>query len=888
MPPKPSNALVPRGVSGLANKQKAGGVARTGRGNADDRDKQTTSLVLRHGQGGIWQSGEVVLKGGHYSGPQKLAFRANNLIKQGVLAPFQFTQLLNIAWSQMDLNLRTVERLVDYHDFYRDMKAAIEQRPEVCFARARGEKRDFLKDKTFVATQVSARIHNLFFVASAWRMIWTILVHIGDHLDQDTPVRLQLAANDTLRDYFLVLYDCINDVIEIGRQQVSQLIVASEYYNKYFTITDDNQVQFNSEHIREAHKSLLTTIMLELALTNSSYPLNILMSSLGDVIADAPKGKHRIGQGLWDAIGDLSVAVDFRGQLDAALTANKAEFKQWFDNPPAHMEGYRKYKEAIELSEEASQLIDNFKDIIAPLERTENPEVLIKMWRAINENYAAVAGKNIEALWLLEGAWEQQPRWRTYHLPELGMPDSDDDGFASNRKRVQLHKAKRRDAAPQRKARLLIANVAANADDDDDDDLPELLDVSDSSEEEDSESEEEDDYEEDDESDYDEDDMEQLDDLMREAQQYKFESPEDNPNVPADVGDNPFIRMMKGLKGRFASLNPRTKPTEAGRVPDARLTVDEQKGQPKKPTPKPAPKAGAAPPKAPPAPPQPSGTKVTVEEVVDEEAGGVSAAKKKKKKKKKKPAKKTDSEAIAAQEAADDAPATPPPPSPSPAPAPAVSPASPAKKPAEKKKPAPPKPVQANPIIREYDPSMSLLSLSLGPETAQSARSYLAQQGSDAPKAKVKSRPADTPAPEKRSLFSRLRRDHDEADDREREKKPADAKKTKGWGIFSGMKKKASRTLKRIIAPGREERGKQSMKWEEFERAMQHMGFTVDGSTAGSSVRFTPPNNDQPITFHKPHPDSTIHPVMLLEFSKRLKEKYGWTEEMFASYDEDD
>ena len=67
---------------------------------------------------------------------------------------------------------------------------------------------------------------------------------------------------------------------------------------------------------------------------------------------------------------------------------------------------------------------------------------------------------------------------------------------------------------------------------------------------------------------------------------------------------------------------------------------------------------------------------------------------------------------------------------------------------------------------------MSLLSLSLGPETAQSARSYLAQQGADAPKAKVKSRPAEAPATEKKSLFSRLRRDHDETDDREKAEAP--------------------------------------------------------------------------------------------------------------------
>ncbi|KZV80369.1 hypothetical protein EXIGLDRAFT_705504 [Exidia glandulosa HHB12029] len=772
------------------------------------------------------------------------------------------------------------------------MRQYIQSRPEVVFAAQRKEKHDFFKDKTFVATQVSARIHNLFYVASAWRMIWTILVHIAELIRDDLPIRQQLSGNDRLRSYFLVLYDCINDVIEVGKQQVSQLIIASPFYSQYFALNKDGTVHFNPDHIRDAHKSLLTTIMLELALTDSTYPLNVLMSCLGDSVADAPKGKHRISQSLWDAVGDLSIAVDFRGELDAALIDPAADFKKWFNSAPEFPEGYKKYKEAIPLSEEASQMIDRFKDIIYPLERTENSRTLLMLWNAINDNYATVAGKSIEALWLLEGAWEQTPKWSTYFLPDLNEESDPDSRF--DQKRLQLHKkAKGRNAAPS-KPRLMITNTAAN-DESDDDDLPELLDVSDSSEEDDSDSDEYEEEDEDDESDYDEDDMEQLDDLMREALEHQFQSPEDNPNVPTDIENNPFIRMMKSLKGRWASLDPRSKSTGHAPAPDPRMKV-----RPEKPVygpPRPPPKAEPSK-KPPPAPPQPSSTKATVEEVVDEEAGGVSAAKKKKKKKKKKPAKKTDSEAIAQGEAAGASatPATPPPPSPTPSPAP-----SPAKPAAEKK--APPKPAKVNPLVKEYDPSMSLLSLSLGPETAQSARSYLNQQAAES-KVKVKSRPNEPPAPEKRSLFSRLRRQQDDELD-ETDKKKDPKKSSTRWGMFSGLKSKASKTLRMIIAPSKDERGKKSIRWEDFERAMVNLGFTVDGSTAGSSVRFTPRSGEsvssgivsgddeltetrcKPITFHKPHPDSTIHPVMLLEFSKRLKEKYGWSEEMFQNWEED-
>ena len=102
---------------------------------------------------------------------------------------------------------------------------------------------------------------------------------------------------------------------------------------------------------------------------------------------------------------------------------------------------------------------------------------------------------------------------------------------------------------------------------------------------------------------------------------------------------------------------------------------------------------------------------------------------------------------------------------------------------------------------------------------------------------------------------------------------------------------------------------------------MTEMGFKIDPSTAGSSVRFDPHNpkdhvrihisssptsenysdlsvHIQPITFHKrmcpsitvrtshspwplAHPDPTLYPVMLKKFGKRLKRNYGWSEEDF-------
>ncbi|KAJ7042074.1 hypothetical protein C8F04DRAFT_946358 [Mycena alexandri] len=53
------------------------------------------------------------------------------------------------------------------------------------------------------------------------------------------------------------------------------------------------------------------------------------------------------------------------------------------------------------------------------------------------------------------------------------------------------------------------------------------------------------------------------------------------------------------------------------------------------------------------------------------------------------------------------------------------------------------------------------------------------------------------------------------------------------------------------------------IRWAEFERAMKRIGFGIV-QTAGSSVRFDPPaKSAHPITFHRPHPDAILTPIML-------------------------
>ncbi|KAK7035873.1 regulation of transcription from pol ii promoter-related protein [Favolaschia claudopus] len=72
------------------------------------------------------------------------------------------------------------------------------------------------------------------------------------------------------------------------------------------------------------------------------------------------------------------------------------------------------------------------------------------------------------------------------------------------------------------------------------------------------------------------------------------------------------------------------------------------------------------------------------------------------------------------------------------------------------------------------------------------------------------------------------------------------------------------------------------VRWGDFEKAMKRIGFGI-AQTAGSSVRFDPPAKlAHPITFHRPHPDSTLTPTMLKWIGARLKRCYGWTTATFG------
>jgi len=165
------------------------------------------------------------------------------------------------------------------------------------------------------------------------------------------------------------------------------------------------------------------------------------------------------------------------------------------------------------------------------------------------------------------------------------------------------------------------------------------------------------------------------------------------------------------------------------------------------------------------------------------------------------------------------------------------------------------------------------------PQVAQSAHSYV-QENANAkkPKTRAEARSEALEDGKEKGLsgfFSRFRREPKQKQEEVKEKKTIGE-------AFKNLGKRASECMNQILSS----KGKHApMKWDHFMKMMGEMGFTVDTSTAGSSVRFDPPDkNTRSISFHKPHPDPTIEPVTLRKWGKKLREYYGWSEDIFKQH----
>ncbi|KAK7685171.1 hypothetical protein QCA50_011534 [Cerrena zonata] len=868
MAPKPrgakSSAVVPTGPKhlwhdrGQGSSRKLGGI----------KPSTERALVLRNGKHGVQGTGEVIMFN-KMQGREKLELLAEDLMQktaQALGVRIDLEKCEKIAGSQFYAGMDDINDLQDPDLFLEIARSEIEARKHA--------KEDPYKNPTKVAETIAAMIHNSYILASGWKIVYQYLRQIRRAGVEDSSIQAQMKDNEELRTKYLVMYDVVNILTTLSQSRLSLLATSSPHFQGYFTRNnyekDEPEYVFNWERLKSVQKSFLDSIVIELCLPRSRYPKNILYLLLRDAIDEASKKtKDFFPQALWDAVGDLSVAVQLQEMLESILLGPQGEkWKQEIGHLQLPAE-YDDWLDAQALPPNMKLYVANWKDMIFPLERTRSRNVLDDMWRYINLNYEAFTGKDIDALWHVEEVHQRTPQWHAFKVDATGAKLGTDEPPALVP--FKGKKAGKNQKGPGGKLAL------TNGDDGDDSDgsMPSLQTVSDSSEAEtdydsDDDDSDEDDVEYDEDENYDEEDEDMLREMEREAMDAASTDPDFyNPNAPAsefdelaeDRKNNPFIKLLGALRGRMFSGDPTLKSGKR-----AQPTRAFPGGTP--------PPAGKAPPR-PATKPSAKSQKATVEEVEDEEEGGLpSASKKKKKKKPKKKKKKPTEGAEVAEGDAAATPSTTQPTTPG-----ATTPGASSSVPAKKETPKPkPKPAARPPSIASSINAMpfggSTTSLAV-PTVAQSARKYMQEEGIEE-KSKLKSRPDFgnlAPISEKKGFFSKLRKDKEE------EQVPKGDKHS----FFSTLSKKTKSYMHQLMNTSEDEKkGLAPMKWENFLKVMREMGFKYDPSTAGSSVRFDPPGDkDHPITFHKPHPDPTLQPLILKQFGKRLKRTYGWSEEDF-------
>ncbi|KAF8973070.1 hypothetical protein BDZ97DRAFT_1779193 [Flammula alnicola] len=845
--------------------------------------KPTTSraLILRNGKYGSQGTGEVMLMS-KMSGREKLDLLAENLVeesKKAILSPFRIEKCLKMAESQSDAYVDDIANLREPDTFRYLIEAELQARTEPT-------RTDPRRNPSHVAKLVATRIHNSYMLASAWKIVSDTMNGLVIDGLTDKNVKLKLKNNPDMRDRYLVLYDLVNVLVEMSQDRFSVLATTAPHYAKYFKLkptegSDPGETEyvFDWKDLRKAADSFLDSIIIELCFPRGIYPKAILI----------PREAKRFPQALWDAVGDLSISVELQELLEASLFGPEGE--AWKQQPRQMPEEYESWIDAQIYSGKASNMFAAFKDIIFPLEKTRNRPVLDNMWKQINNNYISVSGFDIDSLWQLEDAFNYEPQWSAFSMPKI---DEDSDGERpAGRALVKKN---------NKQAKLLA--IANGGSDDSDGSMPGLQSVSNSDDEDEededteSEEEEEDGESDDDESGYNTEEEDEIRDMIREAMDAAHEADwfDSGHNVPKEIDPfaaedrkgNPFLKLLGSLRGRMFSASPKLKTAtraepraetarRAFRATPSGIPKQVPSTLPPKPEPAPPRAKGPAPTAAAqPAPPPAKNQRATVEDVEDEDDIAALVQKKKKKKPKKK-------KKVASHEV--------PPTSPSPSIDSMTSAATQntlsSSLPPPKSSQLPPSP---KPGLSKATPYMSsTASLPLGETTtAQSAHSYLQSLNIKSEK-KVKSRPDHASlfsnTDEKKGFFSKI---STAAKGKDKEKEMQEAKQS--W--FSKLGKKTTGLMHQLLQPPEERKSARApMKWESFLKLMREMGFEYDPSTAGSSVRFDPPNKNDRVRADGPdfvctaHPDPTLEPPILHAFAKRLKKAYGWDEQDLLKLD---
>ncbi|KAG1746133.1 hypothetical protein EDB19DRAFT_1894277 [Suillus lakei] len=785
--------------------------------------KPTTSraLVLRNGKFGARGTGEVMLSS-KMSGREKLDLLAGELI----------------ADSQFNAYLDDITNLQDPESFQRKITEELNARTPYGTTK---NGREVRSDPSYVASIIAIRIHNTYMVASAWKIVLDSLRALEKSGLSDATAHIQLQKDQGLLSRYLIVCDLVSNLVDLGQKKFSVLATTTPHYARYFKAVENTdlgepEMAFDWAGLKDACKSFLDSIIIELCFPKQPYPKRILYHILHDAVDESPREAKRFPQTMWDAVGELSVVLELQELLDSPLLGVQGEkMKQ---TPRKMPEQYEQWLDAQMFSQQASNNFANFKDLVFPLSRTEDRTVLNDMWKHVDVNYKSVSNMSIDTLWQLDEALRRTPQWSAFYVPHLAGHDSDsDDGGNLGLMHVK-NKGGKKSGGHKRPSKKMLAITDGRGDDESDGSMPELqilgMKTTDSDE-----------YET--ESEYDSDEEEQYRNMLREAMDTAMAIPEffdaktEVPEFQAMAEErkgNPFLKLLGSLRGRMFSSSAKLSSAKRG---EPRKGIFTPKAAPK---PKPAPAlkidlSGIPDDELPPLRPLPTPRKKRVPRALGAKPPHGAARRKRKRSQRRRRPDSSDLPVLP-----EDAPASPIIPS----------------------KANPARRASLNSSATTLLNNMSTASLPLTEQTtAHSGHSFLQEISQ---KEKIKSRPDHA------SMFNRgfLTKGKDKAKDKEENKDTMNNKHT--W--FSKLGKKTTGYMHQLLRAGDDER-RGAMKWESFLKVMRDMGFEYDPSTAGSSVRFDPPSDGDRVS----HPDPTLYPVKIKEFGKKLKEYYGWDEEDF-------
>ncbi|KAF8749705.1 HicA toxin of bacterial toxin-antitoxin [Rhizoctonia solani] len=752
-----------------------------------------------------------------------------------LLPPFKLDDLLRIADSQFMACLSELQNLQDPYT-----SLMISPKPS----------------NTLVnMSSIAYRIHNAYFKTAAWKYVRDHAKLLKDLELDDSNIFAQIKANPALSTAYLELHGMLKLIEASGQKELGLLAAATKHYMRHVK-ESSNGLVWDPEAGLKLHKSLVDTIIIEMVFPQARYELSILMLCLRDAIALGNyKTTDRFDQSVFDAIGDLSVRVSLRPFLPAF--------------------------ECSTLQYGAASHVAGIENLVEPLTKTKTPAVLEKIWEMINQTYVARAGMDVDILWGLEDSMNPEPQWSAWALTSTKLGDDE----AEKNRRALVRKTHPRDDLPGRKQRLL----AIAAEPTQSDDIPPGL-VSDTEDEDIEEWETEDDA-------YSEKRRKREADKAKEKEKEKEKSalyPFDYFPLYSYTGTGRFLTKDPALSVEPQPLQP---DFESDDEQDEHGDHPAKKKKKKKTKKKPAGGAGGdddmpgliptypyrhTPADLPALIPlsvanerlkakqssagglraEAKKPSVTVEELEDPDAGGAGGGgagggKKKKKvaeeKRRKRPASRNNRKMKTTTKAG----RLPPPP-----PARSAS-ASASKSPTKTKGAKSPK----SPSGSLGGAAASLSSLyTPQPETAQSAQSYLKSEGI-APKSKTKSRPEESQLDKLGSFMSRtFGRQKEEQQQQQEEEEGSQG--DPAWEKILGVD---------------DTKGQGGLEWNEFVKAMIELGFEYDESSAGSRVRFDPPDKkDKSYTVHKPHPDPWLHPKRVKDIARDLKKMYGFDEKMLA------